>query len=165
MWFESFAKSLKGIWAAHGEWQAIPNYQTCHRECPGCNFCTHKRNVKIVHGGRWTKTTSRNIGVENIREISRLFIPQRFESHTPNFEIDSFTHRKPVQLLENRCNVIEALISWHNACNGVLDPLELGKVSSCHAIEERIAVIDSWGDYGTCNFFGCWERGCWGRGQ
>ena len=95
--------------------------------------------------------TRGNIGVKNIREISRLFIPQRFESHTPNFELNSFTHRKPVQLLGNRRNMIEALTSWNNACNGVLDPLELGKVLNCHAIDVRVAVVDSWGDYGTCN--------------
>ena len=58
-------------------------------------------------------------------------------------EIYSVTNGKPVQLRQNRRDMIEASLLGHNACKSILNKLEAGQVGNRCASEERMAIIKS----------------------
>ena len=56
-------------------------------------------------------------------------------------EVYSVTNVKPMQLRQNRRDMIKARLLGHNACKGILNKLEGGHVGNRCASEERFAII------------------------
>ena len=60
-----------------------------------------------------------------------------------NLVLDSLTDRQPMQLTQHRCDVVTSSSSCDQTCSGVLNGLNLPQKAVWHAVQHRVAVVQT----------------------
>ena len=60
--------------------------------------------------------------------MRRLLVVQHLETSSSNFELYSLANREPVQVSQNRCDVIVTRVLSNNTGKGILNKLKAGQI-------------------------------------
>jgi len=63
-----------------------------------------------------------------------------------NLVLDMFTDRQPMQLMQNRRDVVASSSSCDQTCGGVLNGLNLPQKAVWHAVQHGVAVVQTTAD-------------------
>ena len=94
-----------------------------------------------MDGGGGSEGAGGSGSVEEVGQIGRCEVMEGFESMEEDFEINTEFNREPVELLQDRGDVMEGGGSGDDAGGSVLDQLELMEGFLRETKEEGVAVV------------------------
>ena len=104
------------------------------------------RGHREVDGGGGSKGTSGGGDVQEVRQGGRGEVVDGHECEQEEFVIDAVCYREPVEVLEDRGDVVVCGGLCDDAGGRVLDQLEFMEGLVGEAEEERIAIVQTGGD-------------------
>ena len=157
-WFES--GQIGAVSDGFGEW--VPEGGGGNGKCSvapgpvlGSEWCWQEVGI------RGTEGAGRSVMVEQICEVGGGLVMEGFVSEEKEFELDALWDREPVEVLEDRGDVVTGTGMGEQTGSRVLNVLEFIEDFGWWAVENAVAVVNSGSDESVDESFGSREGEWW----